>query len=194
MAGKQAKVLTPQQIKAVLLFLTTTRSPERNRVMFLLSCRAGLRAVEISRVTWSMVTDSQGQLSDNVVLENKATKGGKGGRTVPLTKDLQSALAEMSIPDNLNQTIIRSERGAGMCRQAVVSWFERIYQSLGFKGCSSHSGRRTFGTTLARKISLAGGSMKNVQILMGHSSMVDTLKYIDVNEEANRRAIDLLVA
>ncbi len=41
-------------------------------------------------------------------------------------------------------------------------WFQRLYsdpeRGLGFQGCSSHSGRRTFITRAARKVSEAGGS------------------------------------
>jgi hypothetical protein len=42
--GKQAKVLTETQIKAVLAAVDGRRYPKRDRVMVLLSMRAGLRA------------------------------------------------------------------------------------------------------------------------------------------------------
>jgi hypothetical protein len=41
--GKQAKVLTETQIKAVLAAVDGRRYPKRDRVMVLLSIRAGLR-------------------------------------------------------------------------------------------------------------------------------------------------------
>jgi hypothetical protein len=31
---------------------------------------------------------------------------------------------------------------------SVVNWFAELFRELGFKGCSSHSGRRTFITEL----------------------------------------------
>jgi len=61
LAGKQAKTLSPAQIKTVLLHLATTRNAERDVVMFLLSVRAGLRACEVAGVTWNMVMDSEGE-------------------------------------------------------------------------------------------------------------------------------------
>jgi integrase/recombinase XerD len=49
--------------------------------------------------------------------------------------------------------------------QAIVNMFHRWYRHLGFVGCSSHSGRRTFITNAARKISTVGGSLRDVQEL-----------------------------
>lgn len=57
--GKQAKTLSKGQIDAVLGYLTKTRHPLRNRVIFLLSIRAGLRAKEVANLKWSMVTDPE---------------------------------------------------------------------------------------------------------------------------------------
>jgi hypothetical protein len=44
MQGKQAKIVSPIQERAILGYLVTTRYPARDRVMFLLSMKAGLRA------------------------------------------------------------------------------------------------------------------------------------------------------
>jgi hypothetical protein len=44
--GKQAKTFTKGQVEAVLGYLDKTRWPTRNRVIFLLSVKAGLRAKE----------------------------------------------------------------------------------------------------------------------------------------------------
>ena len=64
--GKQAKILTEAQIKTVLTRLASTRDAERNIVMFLLSVDAGLRAKEIAAITWNMVTDATGGLTDQI--------------------------------------------------------------------------------------------------------------------------------
>ena len=55
--GKQAKTLTDKQMKFVLSYIADTRDPLRNKVMFLLSVDAALRACEIASVEWSMVCD-----------------------------------------------------------------------------------------------------------------------------------------
>ena len=45
--GKQAKTLTQKQTEVALSYLATTRYSLRNQVIFLLSTKAGLRAIEI---------------------------------------------------------------------------------------------------------------------------------------------------
>ena len=192
--GKQAKILSDKQINAALAAVERHRYPERDRVMMLLSVRAGLRAKEIALATWGMVTDAEGRLGDALHLPNKASKGRNGGRTIPLHKELRAALVALKATRNVDakDRIIHSERDLGMSPIAVQVWFHRHYQSLGFTGASSHSGRRTFVTKLAQKIVEAGGSLRDVQELAGHASLSTTQRYIQGNTNAKRRAIALL--
>jgi integrase/recombinase XerD len=68
--------------------------------------------------------------------------------------------------------------------------FARWYEQIGFDGCSSHSGRRTFITNAARKISLVGGSLRDVQMLAGHTSLRVTQRYIDADQDAQRKIVE----
>ena len=191
---KQAKVLTEGQIRAALSTVARRRYPERDRAMVLLSVRAGLRAKEIAGATWGMVTDAQGNVGDALHLVNRASKGKKGGRTVPLNKELREALIELKATRNAPEAkehIIHSERDLGMSVNAVTVWFHRLYASLGFAGASSHSGRRTFVTRCAKKIVEAGGSLRDVQELAGHASLQTTQGYIQGDTAAKRRVVDL---
>jgi integrase/recombinase XerD len=79
---RQAKILTKGQTEAVLAYLTSTRYPERNRAVFLLSVRAGLRAKEIASLTWAMLTDAEGEIGDAIHLVDHASKG-SSGRVIP---------------------------------------------------------------------------------------------------------------
>jgi integrase/recombinase XerC len=194
--GKQAKILTDKQVRAVLAELETRRYPIRDRVMFLLSMKAGLRAKEIASVTWAMVTDAEGEIADVIALENRASKGKGGGRHIPIHPDLKAALialhrdrGENARPD---MPVIHSERDRGLSAAAVVVWFHRLYADLGMVGCSSHSGRRSFITRAARKISEVGGSLRDVQALAGHASLGTTARYIEADVEAQRKIVALI--
>src|SRR5688572_17658453 len=104
-----------------------TRYPWRDRVLFLLSVKAGLRAKEIASLTWGMVTDAERQVSETLHLENRASKGKKGGRSIPLHTDLHAALVMLQARSGEkaahNQPVIFSERGWGLSAAAVQLWF-----------------------------------------------------------------------
>jgi integrase/recombinase XerD len=190
--GKQAKTLSKGQVEAVLGYLAKTRHPVRNRLIFLLSAKAGLRAKEIARLTWWMTNDSQGDVGRAICLQDSATKG-KSGRIIPLNDEVRDALIEYrgSVP-NAGSFVISTERSLSTSPQAIVNMFQRWYRHLGFLGCSSHSGRRTFITNAARKISTVGGSLRDVQMLAGHTNIRTTQRYIDANPEAQVRVIELV--
>lgn len=191
--GKQAKTLTKGQTEAILGFLAKTRYPIRNRAIFFLSLRAGLRAKEIASLTWEMITDADGQVGKAIYLHDKASKG-RSGRLIPMNSELRSALQELRRKTWTKPAmfVISSERSPRVSSQSIVNLFSRWYEVLGFQGCSSHSGRRTFITNAARKISLVGGSLRDVQILAGHTSLRITQRYIDGNEDAQRKIVDLI--
>ena len=67
MPGKQAKILSTDHIDDLLFFADNTRLPLRNRLIVLLSNKAGLRAGEIAKLTWEMVLGASGEIG--VVLE-----------------------------------------------------------------------------------------------------------------------------
>lgn len=196
--GKQAKVLTDKQSRVVLKHLEESRYPIRDKVMFLLSIKAGLRAKEIAMITWAMVTDADGNVSDRIALPNTASKGKGGGRTIPLNAELKSALVnhkavldDKAVPE---AHIIHSEREKvkGMAVGSVTVWFHRLYAGMGFDGCSSHSGRRTFITKAAHRITEAGGSLRDIQQLAGHSDLSMTQRYIEGNSQAKITVVDLI--
>lgn len=194
---KKAKLLNDSQVKAVLAYLETTRYPVRNRLMFLLSIKAGLRAKEIAALRWYMVTDSEGLLGNSIELPNQASKG-RSGRSIPLNKQLKEALYKelqqqsADRPIDLMNAVIRSERGDKLAANSIVMFFKNTYSLLNYDGCSSHTGRRTFITKAAREISRVGGSLRDVQELAGHSSRQTTQGYIEGNREAKRKLVELI--
>jgi len=193
--GKQAKILTKPQAEAVLSYLASTRYPVHNRVIFLLSLKAGLRAKEIASLRWEMITDAEGQLTDAISLTDSASKG-RGGRSIPLNKDLQAALALLKAEADKRKRpspfVVTSERGEKTSSYAVVNMFASWYRALGFSGASSHSGRRTFITNAARRISTVGGSLRDVQLLAGHSALGTTQRYIEADGMAQRRIVQIV--
>ena len=197
--GKQAKTLTQKQIEVALSYLATTRYGLRNQVIFLLSTKAGLRAKEIAGLKWSMVVDATGQVGNSINLTNSASKGKNGGRSIPINRDLKQHLVQLFDQVNKRQRfdvhtacVITTERSGFTSPQSVVNQFARWYSDLGFVGCCSHSGRRTFITNAARKISTVGGSVRDIQLMAGHSNLNTTQRYIEADAECQRRVVELV--
>jgi len=188
--GKQAKMLTPKQETAVLTYLQTRRYPARARVMFLLSIK------EIARLTWGMVIDADGHMGEVLALPNKASIGRGGGRVIPLNHLLQAALVELyqRHGDGVypERPVVTSERGGPLTASSVTKWFFHLHRDVGMMGCSSHSGRWTFITRAARKVSEVGGSVRDVQQLAGHASLQTTQRYIEGDTDAKRKLMQLL--
>ncbi len=108
-------------------------------------------------------------------------------------KDLYSRDDFKATPDRKRTDwIITTTRSSKMSDSAVSNWFLNLYRDVGFEGCSSHSGRRTFVTNGAKKIVEAGGSLRDIQQLVGHKSLQTTQSYIEGDTEAKRRVVDLI--
>lgn len=163
MAGRQAKTLSADDVKDLLVYASCTRHRLRNSVIVLLSAKAGLRAGEIANLTWNMLVDANGHISGLIELRDQAAKKCSG-----------------------------RERGGAMTALSIVIWFNRAFKSIGLKGCSSHSGRRTFVTRAARIVHKAGGSLRDVQLLAGHRSILTTQRYIDGDSDAQRKLVAMI--
>jgi integrase len=189
--------LTKAQVDSVTSFLLTRRHGLRDQTVFLLSVRAGLRAKEIANLKWAMLLEADGEVGDSIHLTDEASKG-RSGRIVPLNKQLRGNLIRLQTEVQQDRHfgpetayVVTTERSMRTSAQAVVNMFKRWYGDLGLLGCSSHSGRRTFITNAARKISTVGGSLRDVQMLAGHSSLAVTQRYIEGSSEAQRRIVDM---
>lgn len=196
---KQAKVLTNSQVEVVRTYLRSNRNGLRNDTIFLLSVKSGLRAKEISGLKWIHLLKSDNTLDDFINLPNEVSKGSNGGRVIPLHKDLKPNLDQLFKIQSMRYRfdpktdhVISTERSPSTSAQVIVNFFKGLYSKLGMVGCSSHSGRRTFITNCARKISTVGGSIRDVQYLAGHSSLSTTQRYIEGSSESKVRVVGLI--
>lgn len=188
---KQAKTLTATEFKRVVATIRAGRNAKRNELAFLLSYYAGLRVKEIAALKVSDVYTIDGALRRIIVLTAAQTKG-RAGRTIVLSEKLVSALKQLgNFTTNKNYydlPLIRSQKGSSFSANSLCQLFSRIYSQAAIDGASSHSGRRTFITTLAHK----GVSAKVLMTLAGHKHLSTTQRYIDVNDEMLKEAVELV--
>ena len=111
MLGRQAKTLSSADVNDLLVFASCTRNPLRNRVIVLLSAKAGLRAGEIANLTWDMVLGPTGEISGIIELRDHAAKK-RSGRVIPIHPELRSALADLRRVAAPSEYVVTSERRA----------------------------------------------------------------------------------
>ena len=173
--------------------MSTWRLAQRDKLILLLSCKAGLRACEIAGLGWEMVTNPSGGIADSIAVAGHIAKNGRA-RRIPMHPQLAVALglAWMAAGKARNGPVLVSQKGGHLAPGSVVNWFTALYAEVGLNGCSSHSGRRTFITNSARLVAKVGGCLRDVQELAGHSSLKTTEAYIEGDREAQRKLVRLL--
>jgi integrase/recombinase XerD len=187
-----AKSLTADEIQRVLAYIATKPNAVRNRAMFMLTVLAGLRVSEVAGLRYDDVVDSRGCVKGEVWLAAERVKHGHA-RTVYISSRLQSELAgyvasrtwvDRSVP------LFATNRGqrCGFTGNTLTQHFYWMYKRAGVSNASSHSGRKTFLTSLSSK----GISVFVLASLAGHRSIATTQRYVTVNDDLKRRAVELV--
>ena len=189
MPGRQAKIITPTMLRRMLGAVAGRQTTKRDRVIILLSVKAGLRACEIARLDWSMVLDARGRVADCLAVSDAIAKK-RGGRRIPMHPCLGRALVALKRTSAPAGPVF-ARCVAAACRRPASSVVHGLFARLGFEGCSSHSGRRTFITAAARNAHKTGCSLRDVQLLAGHKSIEITQGYIDGDTLGQRRLVAL---
>jgi integrase/recombinase XerD len=189
---KQAKLLTETEVRRLRAVVDSLRHQTRNHTAVALSFYAGLRACEIAALRIKDVFDDTGAVRDTIYLSAAQTKG-NDTCTVLVNRRLRAQLQRYALvyPKRTaqpTQALIFSSKGGGFTAQTMVNLFQRLYKLAGIGGASSHSGRRQFVTELADK----GINARVVQILARHKHLSTTQRYIDVNDNKLRAAIELV--
>lgn len=191
--NKRANVLTDKDLTKVYAHIAgNSLRPERDALMVLLSFKLGLRACEIAGLRAEDVLDATGtMLKPNYWVSGKVAKNGKS-RELPM-EPVRDQLGRYMRNHNITRgPVFRNQYGEQMTPDSVAQQLGRIYRHAGFIGCSSHSGRRSFGTELARRANEGGCSILDVRDLLGHSDLSATQAYVQPSSRA--RELVLLLA
>lgn len=186
-----AKSLTAADIERVMQHISTQANAERNRCMFLVSVMAGLRVSEIASLTVTDVRAADGSIKSEVYLAAERVKHGHA-RTVFISTRLQQALAEYVATEKWvadDQPLFHpfNARRRHFTPNTLAQHFYWMYKRAGV-AASSHSGRKTFLTSLAAQ----GVSVFVLAALAGHKSIATTQRYITVNDDVKRKAVELV--
>ena len=186
----QAKTLTPAEIEHMLAYIAQRSFALRNRVMLLTGLWSGMRVGEIASLCVGDVMNTDGSIKAEVRLTAQQTKG-RQPRTVFLPQKLRDELAAyMAIRKGVaaSHPLFITAGRKSFSANVMAQHFHYLFKSAGIAGASSHSMRRTFITNLATK----GIGVRVLASLAGHRSIAVTQRYIDVNDEMKRNAVELV--
>ncbi|MBC5773132.1 site-specific integrase [Pontibacter sp. KCTC 32443] len=188
--GIEKDVLTTDEIQKMAdkeCFL-----PEVKRA-FLFSCVTGLRFCDVKELEWKSIADNvmrlkQQKTSKDVVINlNSSALKLLGKRPKPKVKatgkkkDKVAAVPEVQDERQLVFTLPTSNT----CNKHLQSWAKKAGIE---KKVTWHCARHSFGTNLF----ITGADIRSVSGLLGHSSLVETQKYVRLVESLKEKAVDNL--
>jgi integrase/recombinase XerD len=187
-----AKSLTAVELDAALAHIATGEHAVRNRAMLLATVLAGLRVSEAAALTIGDVRNADGTVRSEIYLASHRVKQGHA-RTVYISTRLQAELATYIASRTWYtqmQPFFYTSRGprCGFSANTMAQYFFWMYKAAGIANASSHSGRKSFLSSLASQ----GVSVFVLASLAGHKSIATTQRYITVNDDMKRRAVELV--
>lgn len=188
---KQAKVPNSTEMKRLLAIIDAGKHAPRNRCAVMLSYLAGLRVGEIAQLTMADVFTTDGDVRDQIVLKAAYTKSNET-RTVFVSQRLKREIKQFNltlpVSPNSQSPLLMTQKRTAFSANTLCQLFGDLYRRAGIDGASSHSGRRSFISKLAH----SGISAKVIMTLAGHKHLTTTQRYIDVNDEMMKAAVEVV--
>ena len=179
----RAKVLSATDLGKCCQLQRDKPNEKRNVALLYVSYFTGLRSKEMAGLKVGDVFTTEGELKEEVTLRSATTKGGKKRLCYLTNPKLMEALItylKERSEEDLTAPLFLSQKGGAFSPNSMQMLFSTIYQKeAGIDGATSHSGRRTFATKLLNN----GANIKELQILMGHSSINTTAIYVQEDPE-----------
>jgi integrase/recombinase XerD len=182
---------TAAEFSQILEFVAARRYEQRNRmVLLMMSFWTGMRVGEIASLMVDDEVDARGTVKQEIRLAAAQTKGNYA-RTVFLPEKLRTELqhyVDARSTKDRKQAFFITAGGKPFSANVLTQHFFWLNRKAGIDGASSHSGRRSFITNLAAK----GIGVRVLASVAGHRSIAVTQKYIDVNDDMKRNAVELI--
>ena len=187
-ATKRANTLTKTSTQLTERYIAEhSRSPPSDLLKFRLSLRAGLRAGEIAAMRVEDMLAANGSISDMIEVRTLKQRYQKRTRKVEMHPEIREAFTAL-LQQHQTATFVafsigRDRQPRYLSASCVANWFFRLYRNVGLLGCSSHTGRRTFATEVARQLPAHQGSLRDLQIVMGHARIASTECYLEPSDK-----------
>jgi integrase len=157
---------------------------------FLTALRTGLRLGELAALRWGDVDFTSRKVHVRRSYSHgveTTPKSGKG-RSVPMSAQLYTALAEHKLANGGNERVFLSDEGEILDNNRVKHPFWRGIEKAGVRRIRIHDLRHSFASQLV----IAGESLFKVQRLLGHSEATMTQRYAHLRAEDLGESVGVL--
>lgn len=174
------------------LITAAAKRGTRDVVIILLGLHAGLRASEMTGLSWEDI--DLGAEQPYLWVNRQEQEPGKPrppknkeARQIELSKRLAAALLAHR---HLGDRVLRTDEGERVSQSLLHSWMWSIQRRAGLPATRGmHVLRHTFASTILDR----GANPKAVQALLGHASLEQTMEYLHQLQQGDRgKAIGLL--
>jgi integrase len=162
------------------LFAKLTGERDYLRPLVTVAIYAGPRRGELLKLRWSNVDFGLNLINFTETKTNR-------DRSVPMEPIVREALLELSQHSG-NAEYVFTNPDSGTRYTDVKKSFSAACREAGITNFTFHDLRHTFGTRLAD----AGVDVVKIKELMGHASIVTTMRYIHATDQGKRGAIVVL--
>ena len=152
--------------------------PEHLKPIVSCAILTGMRRREILSLKWDQVRNGFIYLSKTKTNES---------RQIPVSDALEAIFSEIRRKQHLTSEQVFTFRGAAILDNTKKA-FNAAVKRAGLVDFHFHDLRHTF----ASQVLLNGGTLKDVQELLGHKNMTMTLRYSHLTQEHKRQAVNLL--
>jgi integrase len=172
--NQRIRYLTEDEIKKLL---DECKSQKHLHRIVTCAINTGMRRGEILTLRWDQIRNGF------IYLEKTKTKN---RREIPVNDDLAQVFKEIRKEQGLTSKYIFNYNSKTIRR--VERAFKGALRRAGIQDFKFHDLRHTF----ASHVIMRGGSLKDVQELLGHKTMTMTLRYSHLSQEHKRKAVNLL--
>lgn len=170
--NKRLRYLTPPEIPALLAACNIHIRP-----IVQLAINTGMRRGEIFRLRWCDIDDDAG-----IILIGR-TKTDEG-RSIPMAATVRALLADIKAARQIGTQLVFPSRKGAMRDNIQTAW-ESALKRAGIADFHFHDLRHTFASQLVQ----AGAGLPEVQKLLGHKSIMMTMRYAHLCNSQTTEAV-----
>ena len=175
--NKRMRYLTEDEIDKLLEVCIN----QHTRDIVTATVNTGMRRQEVVNLKWNQVRE------DGFIYLDK-TKTDES-REIPINEDLENLFKEIRLRNQLrSEYVFLDKAGRHVKVKGVSSSFDASIRKAGIEDFTFRDLRHTFASHFVMR----GGSLKELQEILGHKTMTMTLRYAHLSKEHKKKAVNLL--